>query len=306
MDRWARDRKAKGRRSVDATKRLLDLHAAPLFDLSAVDITRREIVALLEDLRDTKGFTAQVNRTQTAISGVFSYLVNKGIVEHHPIAGLEKLVKEESEIADEEDRKRVLSFEELVAVWRAADEMPSLIGPAVKLLILTGARREEVTRMTWDEIDIGALTWTIPASRTKARREHVVPLAPETVEILKLVPRQRGHLVFSTDGKKPFAGWRRAVEMLRKLAGLGDHWTIHDLRRSMATGLGEYLNIAEETVARILNHSPKTRLGITSIYERSRRLDVMRSAVEAWARLVTEATEGEDKGATVVTLAGRR
>ena len=162
VDRWARDRKAKGRRSVDATKRLLDLHAAPLFDLSAVDITRREIVALLEDLRDTKGFTAQVNRTQTAISGVFSYLVNKGIVEHHPVAGLEKLVKEESEIADEEDRKRVLSFEELVAVWRAADEMPSLIGPAVKLLILTGARREEVTRMTVGGVTPFALPVGIP------------------------------------------------------------------------------------------------------------------------------------------------
>jgi integrase len=144
---------------------------------------------------------------------------------------------------------------------------------------------------------------TLPPTRTKTKREHVLPLPLEAVAILQAVPRHHGPYIFSTDGQKPFRGWGRAAKTIRRLADLAAPWTIHDLRRSFATGLGEHLHTDEALIARLLNHSPRARLGVTSRYEKSRRLGTMRSALDSWARFITEAAEGRSTGAEVLTLA---
>ena len=215
VDRWAKDRKAKGRRSIEAMKQVLELHAiSVLGERPIADITRSEIVRLLEGLRD-RGFTAQVNRVHVIMSGVFRWALNAGEIEAHPISGLEPLVAEKS-------RGTVLSLDQLGEIWRATERINNMASPIVKLLILTGQRREEVGRMSWDEIDAHAAVWTIPAERHKGKRNHRVPLSPEAMDIVGAQGRgMRGSFVFSlSNGAKPFNGWRSASPISKR----NPHW----------------------------------------------------------------------------------
>jgi integrase len=289
VERWAKDRKAKGRRSIRAMKQVLELHATPILgERPIAGITRSEIVRLLEDLRD-RGLTSQVNRVHVIMSGVFRWALNAGEIEAHPITGLEPLVVSKS-------RGTVLSLDQLAEVWRATDRIKSLSSRIVKMLILTGQRREEVARMSWDEIDAHAALWTIPAERNKGKRNHRVPLSPEAMDIIGAQGRGiRGSFVFSlSSGAKPFNGWRNASPDLKEEVGLEDtkgqplDWHLHDIRRAVATAMGEHLNVSEEMIGRILGHSSKSRMGITATYERSERLDQMRLALEEWGKLISE------------------
>jgi integrase len=289
VERWAKDRKAKGRRSIDHMKRVLELHAVPtLGGRPIAEITRSEIVRLLEELRD-RGFTGQVNRVHVIMSGVFRWALNAGEIEAHPITGLEPLVAEKG-------RGTVLSLDQLAEIWRAADRINRMSTPIVKMLILTAQRREEVARMSWEEVEVHAALWTIPAERHKGKRNHRVPLSPEAMEIIGAQnPRIRGSFIFSLwNGAKPFNGWRHALPDLKEEAALLDgkgqplDWHLHDIRRAVATALGENLNVSEEMVGRVLGHSGKSRMGITATYDRSERLDQMRSVLDDWGKLISE------------------
>jgi integrase len=223
------------------------------------------------------------------MSGVFRWALNAGEIEAHPISGLEPLVAEKS-------RSTVLNLDQLAEVWRATDRINNMSSPIVKMLILTGQRREEVARMSWDEIDAHAAVWTIPAERNKGKRNHRVPLSPEAMDIISAQSRgMRGSFIFSLwAGAKPFNGWRHASPDLKAEAALGDakgqplDWHLHDIRRAVATALGEHMNVSEEMIGRILGHSSKSRMGITATYERSERLDQMRLALEEWGKLISE------------------
>jgi len=290
VDRWERRQTRLGRRSVAETRRILDLHVVPtLGDRHVEKIRRRDVIEVLEHLRDEKGFGAQVNRVQRAISGVLAYAVDADLIEVNPLAGLKPQVIEGA-------RGRVLDLEELATVWRAADALTATGRALVRLLILTGQRREEVSGMTWPELDYdhdaktwraGGL-WTIPADRMKSKRQHVVPLSLAAREIIAAQPRgAAGDYIFTaTFGRTSYAGWRRAAVTLAEAAALDQPWVIHDLRRSCATSLGEILNIEEGIIGRALGHSPRSRMGVTARYELSQRLVQVRSAMDAWSEAV--------------------
>ncbi|WP_428673859.1 tyrosine-type recombinase/integrase [Reyranella sp.] len=303
VDRWQRRQTRLGLRSVGETRRILDLHVIPaLGDRQVEAIRRRDVIEVLEELRDEKGLGPQVNRVQRAISGVLGYAVDADLIEANPIAGLKPQVAEGS-------RGRVLDVPELSTVWRACAGVSPTAGAAARLLILTGQRREEATGMSWPELDYDHKTknwtaggmWTIPAARSKSKREHIVPLSPAVREIIEAQPRgAAGDFVFSASlGRTSFAGWRRAAPALSKAAALATPWTIHDIRRSVATGLGEVLNIDEGVVGRVLGHSPRSRMGVTARYELSQRLAHVRGALDAWATLILERVAA-DEGANVV------
>jgi integrase len=305
VDRWERRQKKLGRRSVGETRRILDLHVVPsLGDRQIETVRRRDVIEVLEHLRDEKDLKAQVNRVQRAISGVLGYAVDADLIEANPLAGLKPQVAEES-VA------RVLDIPELSKVWRACADISPTAAGAARLLILTGQRREEVTGMSWPELDYDHETkswtagrlWTIPADRMKSKREHVVPLSLAACEIIEAQPRGAGgDFVFSaTLGRTSFAGWRRAAPALSKAAALTSPWTLHDLRRSCSTGLGEVLNIDEGIIGRMLGHSSRNRIGVTARYERSQRLAHVRAALDAWATLILERVSS-DEGANVVTF----
>jgi integrase len=153
-------------------------------------------------------------------------------------------------------------------------------------------RREEWTGAAWSEIAIagnrGHERWTlrIPAERMKGGRAHLAPLPSSAIAVLRQLQGSEGRTGFiftNTFGQTSFAGWRRAASRLARAAGLRQPWTIHDIRRGVATQMGE-LGIRENVIRRILAHSPRGFLGVTATYERSERLDELRDALERWAR----------------------
>ena len=196
---------------------------------------------------------------------------------------------------EESERGTLLTLDELVSLWRAAEGVRSISGGIVRLLILLVCRREEVAGMRWVELDLENAKWKLPGQRTKSKRDRTIPLSPTALQIIQAQPRGRGAYVFSaTGGKKPFAGWRRAAELLRKEAALSVGWTFHDIRRSVVTIMGDDLRVPEETVARILDHSERARRGVTATYDKSKRIATVADALSAWERLLLGAVMGSD------------
>jgi integrase len=127
-----------------------------------------------------------------------------------------------------------LSDDELRAVWNACGD--DHYGRIVKLLALTGCRRDEIGGLRWSEVNLNAATITLPAERTKNGHRHVVPLAPAAVDILSTIERVVGRdFVFGQYGQG-FSGW---ADKKQKLGDSVGSWVLHDLRRTFRTGLGK-------------------------------------------------------------------
>jgi len=219
-----------------------------------------------------------------ALKAVLNYAYSADLVSSDPIAGMKRPINEAAS-----RHSVLLSMDDLLSVWRAAEGLPSLASPIVKLLILTGLRREEITGLRWDEFDEQAMTITIPAERFKGKRDHKVPLSETALAIIKAQQRYpKVPFIFSVgSGHGPFSGWRRAAANLRAAAALGHEvWHIHDIRRGVATSWGEHLNAPEELISRLLGHSKSSRMGITATYEKSDRIEHLRKHVQAWDSLI--------------------
>jgi integrase len=225
------------------------------------------------------------NDVYAALRRLFNWCVEREIVAASPLTGLRAP-------ADAKSRERTLSDKELAAVWEAAVKLGYPFGPFIQILILTAQRRTEVARMRWQQIDLDAGTWTLDGEDTKAKRKHVVPLSSQALEILRSLPEGDGPgFVFTKTGATPISGFSKAKKRLDALSGVTD-WELHDLRRTATTGLIS-LGVSEFLASRILNHAPKTLLGVTAVYNRYGYLPEMRRALEAWAAHVTGAEEGE-------------
>jgi integrase len=293
--RWLRHQRAHKMRSADNRYRILEIHVLPtLGDHPIEEIERAEISALLEDLRDRRKLTAQTNRVHTALSGIFTWALDAGLITSHPMVRMRRKVPEG-------ERPTILTLDQLVAVWNAAGEIPSTAGDISRLLILLACRREEATGMRWSELNLPATEWHIPAERTKGKRARTVPMPPVAVEIIEGQGRwMDGSYVFSSQrGQTPFRGWKRAAAMLRDKAELVDasgqplRWHVHDIRGAVTTIMGgDPLRVPEETVARILAHSDRARRGVTAKYDQNPRLGEVGDALRAWAEYFLLALKG--------------
>lgn len=238
------------------------------------DIKRAEVLAILDKAVRSKRPSA-ANHALSAVRKLFAWCVERGLIEHNPCLGV-------SRPAPTASRERVLSDQELGAIWRAADEIGFPMGPITQLLMLTAQRRGEVAGMRWSEIDFNTATWSIPAQRTKNKRVHVLPLTPGVIAIVSNLPRINDDLVFPARGSdtEAVSGFSK---MKPKLAALTEvtNWTLHDLRRTAATTIAR-LGIAPHVVERILNHSTGTFGGVAGVYNRFQYLPEMRSALEQW------------------------
>ena len=180
--------------------RYLRRHWAPLARLPLGKISRADVATRLARIADESGGYA-ANRARATLSALYAWAIAEGLTDANPIVGTRKAV-------DELARDRVLTDEELAAVWRNAGDAE--FGAIVRLLILTGQRREEVAAMTWDEVDLEGATWRIGAGRTKNARTHDVPLASQAVAILRAVRGATGGRSFSVRARgRSRAGPRR-------------------------------------------------------------------------------------------------
>ncbi len=262
----------------------------------------------------TKG-AAMTGRTAAYGRAAFSWAVNRGTVSVNPFAAL-PIVKSTA------SRERVLGDAEIAEIWRAAGEASPPYGIIIRLLILTGQRRGEVAGMAWNEISDDLGTWSLPPERTKNGTAHTVPLNAAARDLLRpflpdgVSERHAGRLVFPGAVGTPFAGWSKAKAALDRAIidarteaanGSGQAplpfvpWNVHDLRRTLATGL-QRLGVRLEVTEAILNHISGTRAGIAGVYQRHDWAAEKRGALDAWAAHVVSVVEGRVTCDNVVTL----
>jgi integrase len=255
-------------RTYSETARYLQDYFTPMHDLELDKIERRDVATQCRAIAKENGPVA-ADRARSVLSALFAWAIGEGKAEANPVIGTNKA-------SDNPPRSRVLTDSELVKVWNG---LPSNdYGAIVRLLILTGCRREEIGSLQWSEIDFDARTITIPGGRTKNHNQHVVPLSEIALGILKSRHRIIGrNLVFgrSSTGFLAFSESKRDLDQAVPL----DPWTIHDLRRTVRTGLGK-LGIAPHVAEAVLNHLPAKMIRTYDVnkYEAEKR-----AALDAWA-----------------------
>jgi integrase len=217
----------------------------------------------------------QARETHATLHRLFSWMISQRMIAVNPAAGVHKPKPPPS-------RERVLSDDEIRGLWLACGEGP--FADALKVMLITGARRDEVGRMHRSELNNLHL-WTLPASRSKNRREHTCPLPSLAREIIAARPADHEY-VFSF-GTHPVRGWADAKRRVDSRMPGVPPWRIHDLRRTAVTGMaraGADLHVIE----RAINHVSGSFGGIVGVYQKHRYADQVAAALEAWANLLRD------------------
>jgi integrase len=252
----------------------------PLHKLALGDISRQVVASHLRIIAKENG-TVTSNRARSTLSSMFAWAIGEGLCESNPIIG--------TNVQEEKPRERVLTDAELAAIWKAAPDDD--YGRIVKLLMLTGQRRDEIGALRWSEIDADAKLIALSSTRTKNGIEHRIPLSGEAIAILKGCVRHRD-LLFGL-GPNGFAAWSRKKRELDKACNIKD-WTIHDLRRTAATRMAD-LGIQPHVIEAVLNHVSGHKAGVAGIYNRSTYAAEKRAALDLWAghvKLILVQAEG--------------
>lgn len=285
----------------------------PLENILVRDITRAHLSVVL-DAMTRKGIKEETRKALTTLNLMLDYALTRHFIELNPARMLKP--KDFSATAAK-PRDRVLTLLELRELWRALDQandlstendgiskMSVITTSAIKILILTGARRGEVAGMRWSELNLETKEWMLPAERTKNRQVHTIYLSELTIEILNALHELTSHSSFVFDtGRYENDGHIHEDSLtgvIRRLRGsvkgtkkknyieapLADMppFTIHDLRRSAATAWGEYLKAYPHVIERMLNHQPANKLIAT--YQRAIYAEEQKTAWLKWGELV--------------------
>jgi integrase len=296
----AHQRAALKPRSYQEVERHLTAHCRPLHGRPVDAIDQRAAALLLANIAENSGPGA-ANHVRASGSGYYSWLIREGLASANPFANTNKAVQGES-------RSRTPSDAELREIWQACPE--SQFGAVIKLLMLLAARRDEITRLCWSEVDFDAALITLPPARTKNRREHEIPLSAPALAILQAQPRRINSdgtprdLVFG-NGPGGFQDWRAKHDLdarileARQAATEGQatpmpHWVAHDFRRSFSTTAHERLGIQPHIVEACLGHVT-FRSGVSAVYNRATYRNEKRRALEIWGEHVTAIVEERDR-----------
>jgi integrase len=248
---------------------------APLKDQPIDSVTRAAVAVALQDISKAHGRSA-AHGARANLSALFNWAIREGLCDANPVSHTN------DPSAGVKPRERVLTDSELVTVWNSCADDD--FGRIVKLLILTGCRREEIGGLRWDEIDFDAGVMTIPGERTKNHRALALTLPPVALDILRSAKRREGRdYVFGNRGGS-FGAWSYATMALnaRITAAEGKplaHWTLHDLRRTFRTGIGK-LGVRPDVAELCINH---VKGGVQAIYDRHRYEREIQSALALWA-----------------------
>ena len=308
--------------TVREDRRILEKEVLPTWrHRLARDIMRRDVMTLLNAIED-RGVYVMRNRVAGVLSRVFLYAMNQGMINGSPAIQLPRL-KKIGERKVEQARSNFLSKEQIRAFWLNVDRIPVTpsMKAALKWLLVTGQRRGETVGARRDEIDETVARWTIPATRTKNGREQLLPLPGLALHVLaeadaaRIRPqptrlnRKDRHPYDATPSPWLFPSTRQAQPITpgavtcaivrhREALGIGDA-TAHDLRRSMATWLGE-LGIEKSLISALLNHAPK---GVTDQhYNQATLLGPKRQVMNTWSAWLERVIAGENVPENVVPI----
>jgi integrase len=283
-------------RSYEGIERHLEIHAKRLHGLQMAAVDRRDVAALLTELAASSGPTA-ANHVRASLSSFFSWAVKEGLAETNPTIATNRAVANGP-------RDRVLDDGELRDIWQALPN--NGYGSIVKLLALTGCRREEIGGLRWREVDLDRAMIALPAERTKNGRVHEVPLSPAALAVLKECKAAAGvrEYVFGR-GADGFQAWSNSKDLFdQRLAAAGkrlQNWTLHDLRRTLSTRMHE-LGIAPHIVEAVLNHQSGHKGGVAGTYNYAAYTQQKTVALTRWADYVQAVVEGRPVTETVVQL----
>jgi integrase len=259
-------------RSAREISRLLRREVIPSWGTRSVhEIGKRQIIELVTEV-SARGTPSAANKLLKVVKAFFGWCVGRAILDVSPANGLAAPAREKA-------RDRVLEDDELARILRVARRMDGPYGGIVELLALTGQRREEVAQLSWVEVDLASRTWTLPASRTKNGKRHIVHLSHEAMAVLNRT-RVRIGFIFSLSGTKPFQGFSTAKRELDKSSGVSD-WRLHDLRRTCVSGMAR-LGVAPHVADKVLNHQTGTISGVAAVYQRHEFLAERKDALERW------------------------
>lgn len=289
-------------RSIAAATRYLHQHWRTLHELPINKIERREVATRLAEITVERGAIA-ADGARTALAALFAWALREGIAASNPVVTTNRPAQPKS-------RERILSDAELAEIWAACRDDD--YGRIVRLLILTGQRRDEVGSMTRSEIDLDGKNWSLAPNRTKNARPHTVPLSELALAIVRQTAWEKDRQLLFGDGQGSFSGWSKAKAALDrrilegrqeavKCAGRQtenikaiEPWTLHDLRRTCATRMAE-LGVLPHIIEAVLNHVSGHKAGVAGVYNRSTYRVEKAQALARWAEHIRAVVEGHDR-----------
>jgi integrase len=267
-------------RSAPEISRMLRREAGSAWGSRSIhEINKRDVIDVVTAI-EQRGAPIAANKGLKAIKTFFRWCVGRAVLDRSPADGVPLPTKEVA-------RDRVLSDDELARVIAAARQIGGPYGGIVELLALTGQRREEVARCTWDEIDMARQTWKLSSARTKNAKAHEVYLSDQAMAVLSPA-KKSNEFVFSRSGTVPFQDFSLAKRELDQLSGVTG-WRLHDLRRTCVSGMAR-LGVAPHVADKILNHQNGAISGVAAVYQRHDFLAERKQALKVWGAHVARIT----------------
>lgn len=295
-DRFAGSCTGKGWTTL--VKRSLRLHIKPaLRDKPLPTITRQDVVSVFDAMPNEQA--ANRRNVFAVLRRLFRWAISRGDIAHSPMEGMETPPAVKA-------RERWLSDGELARVWTHAPRCHRCFGPIVRLLIVTGQRREEIAGLHWTELNRPEREMRLTGDRTKNGEPTTIPLNDLAVAELDRVAGgdswpKRGR-VFPTSTGAAFTAYHKGKTKLDKLLSDdgGDDvapWRLHDLRRTLATGF-QRLGVRFEVTEAVLNHLGGSRAGVAGIYQRHDWREEKRDALKVWNDHISKAISALPRSAT--------
>ncbi len=266
----------------EKTARRIERELAGWRHRKITEITRADVLRALDRLLD-QGKDYAANRLFEVVRKLFTWAVERGYIETSPVSGIRAPGKERK-------RDRVLTDDEIQNLWPALEGVGYPFGPLFQFLLVTGQRLGEVTSATWTEFDLDRKVWTIPSERYKSDRTHQVPLSDLALDILDSLPRIEGTNYLFSSGRttRPVSGYSKAKERIDKQIDIAP-WRLHDLRRTVRTGLGR-LGVPPHVAELVIGHTQK---GLHAVYDRYTYQAERADALQRWASFLRGVIAGE-------------
>lgn len=307
---WLKRDQATNRSAADVARRIAREATPAWGDRLIATITRRDVIELIDQVGD-RGHPIAARRLHAHLHRLFRWAVGRGILDRNPMTDLPKP-------GAEVRRDRVLGDAEITAIWQASAAIGAAeehglpagwpFGPALRLLMLTGGRKEEICALRWSEIADDAIS--LPGERSKNAEPRIIPLSAPAQQLIAALPRiGDSALVFTTTGRTSISGWSKIKRLLDdKVAEIHGArltpWRLHDFRRTVATRL-QGLGVGLQVIEAVLGHIAGSRAGIVGVYQRHAFDAEKRQALAQWADeliRITTPKESSSPAANIVQL----
>jgi integrase len=236
------------------------------------------------EVRSDKATDSRGHVIHTSLSAMFRWLHRRRRVETNPMVQLYSTPPSAA-------RDRVLSEAEICKFWEATGSLKTHHGDALKLLMLTGARLNEIVRLSWSEVSDDASTLNIGAERVKNGLPLVIPLAAMARDIIARQPQSES-FIFALNSVTPMCLGSKVKNQIDAAMGDVPPWRFHDIRRTAATGMAA-IGIQPHVIDAVLNHVSGHRAGVAGVYNRHAYLNEKREALQLWEAHLLSLVGGE-------------